>query len=58
MNKEELIKLLQEQFVTEVERNEETWDELYENSDDQAIVFDKGWEAGFAYALHLIGELG
>ena len=56
IDKEELLTLLEGYYEQETKDNEETWDDLYDNGDDEAIAFDKGWSAGFSYAMYLIGE--
>lgn len=56
IDKEELLKLLTENFTEQAEQDEALWDEMYENGDDETVVYDKGWQSGFAYAIYLIRE--
>jgi hypothetical protein len=56
MTKDELVTLLREAFDEQVEQDELTWDELRAQGDEETVQFDKGWQSGFAYAIHLVLE--
>lgn len=52
MNKDQIINLLRSE-LEEISREDES---AWEDSTEETISFDKGWQSGMAYAIQLISE--